>query len=823
MSAPARPSADAGASTSRRAVDLTVLGILLLLAALGFQPVYGGVQHLVTGTMALLLGFLIALIGARWSWGPLRMALLTIGVHLVLGTVFAAPSHALWGVVPTPAALWEVIREPVSTWKSVLTVAPPVGTAQGMLGVEWISMLLLSLGAATVVLRTRQFLVAWLFPLALLGVTIVFGTTEAFWPVLRAVPFAVLSLAWLTWRFESDRLAGSRSSIIADTVRAGSWSNPVLRRRVVGGTLVLVLAAGTAVSAQALLDPPEGAGRYALRDTITPPFDADRFVSPLADYRGYRKNTRDTELFRVTGLPAGELITLATLDTYDGHVYEVASSSDKSSPSGAFLRTATGVDLLAASDSSRTATIEVEGYADVWLPTIGKATDRIDLASADPDRTGALAENLYLNRTSGTAIAATGLASGDSIDLTYEPYIAPTDDEQRDAVFAEDDLPEGAEMGSGLEALAARWAGDSESDYERMQSLLRGITTDGTFSHGIDDDEAPSLSGHGARRLLAMLEETGYDEEDSDAIQQGMIGDEEQYAALTAVMARSLGIPARVVMGFEVPALEGGTAVITGDDVTAWVEVEFEGIGWVRFDVVPQDDDTPVEQTPKDVDLPMPQVAQPPPPPAEPPTQPPGALSEDVPDVPDDPVVGDVWVRWALVAAAPILLIALLLGAIVAAKAIRRRRRRLRGSPLERIDGGWQEILDLLADLGRRADPVLTRRETAAQLDASVPGAGAMALAVGTDRAVFGPEDAPEEVVQEHWKGVAATRSAMVAAEPLRRRLRGLFSLRSLRRRAADRAQQGRRERARSRGRAQEVRRAAALGRRRRGRGGRRR
>src|SRR5690625_8023386 len=31
------------------------------------------------------------------------------------------------------------------------------------------------------------------------------------------------------------------------------------------------------------------------------------------------------------------------------------------------------------------------------------------------------------------------------------------------------------------------------------------------------------------------------------------IGDQEQYAALTAVLARSIGIPARVGMGFEVP------------------------------------------------------------------------------------------------------------------------------------------------------------------------------------------------------------------------------------------------------------------------------
>src|SRR5699024_6996051 len=52
----------------------------------------------------------------------------------------------------------------------------------------------------------------------------------------------------------------------------------------------------------------------------------------------------------------------------------------------------------------------------------------------------------------------------------------------------------------------------------------------------------------------------------------GRIGDQEQYAALTAVLARSIGIPARVGMGFEVPEGQEGNVSITGEDVTAWVE-----------------------------------------------------------------------------------------------------------------------------------------------------------------------------------------------------------------------------------------------------------
>src|SRR5690625_7564021 len=93
---------------------------------------------------------------------------------------------------------------------------------------------------------------------------------------------------------------------------------------------------------------------------------------------------------------------------------------------------------------------------------------------------------------------------------------------------------------------AEEWAGSSYSDFERFQNLSRAVKADAYFSHGLDGDTA-SLSGHGASRLLAMLEEVGFDEEKSDAAPTGRIGDQEQYAALTAVLARSIGIPAREI------------------------------------------------------------------------------------------------------------------------------------------------------------------------------------------------------------------------------------------------------------------------------------
>src|SRR5699024_6438016 len=266
-------------------------------------------------------------------------------VYFLFGSVFAAPTRAIWGIVPSLGSLQELLLAPVTSWKAALTVAPPVGSAQGVLGVVWIGVLLLTLLGMTVVLRTRFYVLAWLFPIALVLLAIVFGTTDVFWPVLRGVLFAVISVGWLTWRFEGARLDSAQSTIISDTVRPGSWKNPVLRRRVIGGAVIMALAGGFAVGAQTLLDPPAGTIRYAARDHINPPLHPREYVSPLSEFRGYLKDQRDAELFTVSGMSSGEYVRLATMDQWDQHVYNVASSTDKGSASGTFLRTASEVDL----------------------------------------------------------------------------------------------------------------------------------------------------------------------------------------------------------------------------------------------------------------------------------------------------------------------------------------------------------------------------------------------------------------------------------------------------------------------------------------------
>ena len=108
-----------------------------------------------------------------------------------------------------------------------------------------------------------------------------------------------------------------------------------------------------------------------------------------------------------------------------------------------------------------------------------------------------------------------------------------------------------------------------DTPYERAQGLA-----DFLGQHYAFDSEAPS--GHDLPALgffLASPVEAG-----------GQRGTSEHFAAAYAVIARLVGLPSRVVVGFDVPS---GSSTVTAAQGLAWPEVAFDGPGWVRFDPMP--------------------------------------------------------------------------------------------------------------------------------------------------------------------------------------------------------------------------------------------
>ena len=61
------------------------------------------------------------------------------------------------------------------------------------------------------------------------------------------------------------------------------------------------------------------------------------------------------------------------------------------------------------------------------------------------------------------------------------------------------------------------------------------------------------------------------------------------YATAMAILTRCIGIPARYVEGYTLPSEQNsdGTYTVTNEQAHAWVEVYFEGFGWLPFEPTP--------------------------------------------------------------------------------------------------------------------------------------------------------------------------------------------------------------------------------------------
>ncbi|NKY41533.1 DUF3488 and transglutaminase-like domain-containing protein, partial [Cellulomonas septica] len=485
-------------------------------------------------------------------------------------------------------------------------------------------------------------------------------------------------------------------------------------RRVVGlGSLVVVAVAAGVVGAPAVVgDTP----RYVVRDEIVPPFDPRDYPSPLSAFRHFVKLGEDTTLLTVRGLPDGARVRLATMDRYDGVVWNV-SGDGSADASGEFRRVGQVLEPSVDGDQAQVE-VEIGALSGVWLPTVGMATS-FDL--------GASSGALRYNDATGAAVLVGGVRKG----LTYDvDVVVPPTPEPSDigaAPAAAVTLPEVVGAPDVVAVTAPDVARDAGDPAEVATALTKWLSEKGYFSHGVAPEDYPSLSGHGAFRMTALL---GGDL---------MVGDGEQYASALALLAREMGLPARVVIGFE-PEPSGGEPVeLTGDDIRAWVEIAFTGYGWVPFDPTPPPTQTPQEDQQQAPTQPDPQVVQPPPPPPDAVTPPDEDTEQPTTDDPQDDADGNaVWrlvARIAGIASIPVVLVLLPFLVVGVLKGRRRRRRRRRADTVGRVAGGWEEVVDHAHDLRRPVPDLATRQEGARALahafaDAPGPQAAAVAATV---------------------------------------------------------------------------------------------
>lgn len=121
-----------------------------------------------------------------------------------------------------------------------------------------------------------------------------------------------------------------------------------------------------------------------------------------------------------------------------------------------------------------------------------------------------------------------------------------------------------------LAPLARKVTSGQTSDYARAVALQQWFTAPGNFTYSLNAAEPRDASA-----LITFLTRTkrGYCQ---------------QFSFAMAVMARLLGIPSRVVVGYTQGTYRGnGTWAVRSSDAHAWPELYFSGIGWLRFEPTP--------------------------------------------------------------------------------------------------------------------------------------------------------------------------------------------------------------------------------------------
>lgn len=755
------------------AVDFGALTVLLLLGVLGFSLSFGGdPSYLLAGLGGVLLGLGIAVLNAHLRLGMLITTAMALGTYLLFGSALAVPDSAVLGFLPSLDSLRTLLLGVVFAWKDMLTVGVPVGTANGMLIVPFLSSLLTALAAGLLTWRLKS--PYWpLLPVLVLFVTgIAFSTNAGFLNVERGVSLAIVSIAWATFRREVLRQRSTRTvSANRPNSDAGAARRGQLRRL---GTAAAVIAVAVGVTALASPLVTASDDRRVLRNTIVPPFDPRQYVTPLASFRNFVKDEKDHTLFTVKGLPKDARVRLAALDAFNGMNYTMDPNS-----SGNFSKVgdAKSLNTLADSGSPAKATnytldITIEDYQGYFVPG-GRHTTGMSFAEGSSAASG-----LYFNSGTDTAVTTKGMAKGDNYSVQVSDPGTLEHGQLTQYDFAKMTLPDAQEVPPIVASQANEISADAPTAIDRVRQIEAHFQKSGAFSNGlVADGQLPSLPGHSAARVRNMLSA------------KQMLGDDEQYAVSMSLMLRHLGIPSRVVMGFypdpKSPENGAGDVKITGKDVHAWVEVAFDRVGWVSFDPTPPKDNVPIPPDPENKSKPKPQVLQPPPPPQEPADLPP----DSTPDALDaDEKKNNPWLFWGPllsaigVALIPLGILAIPLLLILLLKSRRRKARFRDGHPAQRVGGGWNEVLSLATDLGASIDTKSTRRESATVIADAFPSTGTTTtmLAHRADAAVFGAGQPSEDEVEEYWKIVDSSLTDITGSVGFWKRQQARFSPRSL-------------------------------------------
>jgi transglutaminase-like putative cysteine protease len=710
-------------------------------------------------------------LGLVLTWTALSYRVPTWGVivlNAVLATIalvrVAAPDTTVL-YLPTLNS-WDAIQEQMRLASALIRtgiepVVPLSGIVVIVMIVFWATAALLAWG----LLKGHPY-VALLPPLIL---SLQFATMDrGATSLARAMAFVSL-VAWTIYAITADE----RDQNAGRMARRGEW--PTSRSRIAPAAIGLLAATliGSVLTVTALETrvPRDGVLQWRAAAGLTGDYFGSVSYNPFISIQQQLVNQSDAPVFRarIDGeVEADEVyFQFLTMETYRGGSFFADSPEVFSVEEELWEYT----DQAFGGQTRQISTdIIIDRLQSEWLPT---AYSPVAISTADPD----VRRSLSVRRDDGAIrfpgggtfsemryLVTSRVPRPDVNVLATSPLTGELSAAFKLALDEDEPVPD-AISAEALEALVRAEPPDVEryldlpdDDPEARMDDIRSLAFGRTANLSTDFEKALALEswlrsfryttdiapGHGATELAAWLLD-----DDSPNYRSGYC---ENFATAMAVMARTLGIPSRVVLGFtpgEPSADQENVVVVRDRNAHAWVELWMPTQGWVRFDPTPRGDEINPSTTGLIEDdlnftiaeyLPLVEAVDFGPQPATGILDP-SEADQDTPGVP--PLSGEGtegagsgfplpgWIAWLL---SLLLVFAMLVGAIPLFKWMRRRRR-LRRLESGDISAAWEDITTRLTDLGEPINPASTPREVAGEYDSAM-----VPLAVVYGKSLYGSE-----------------------------------------------------------------------------------
>ncbi|MFD4669377.1 transglutaminaseTgpA domain-containing protein [Lentzea sp. NPDC058450] len=635
-------------------LQILLSGVLAASTSAAYTGFFASTEHVLPMCALAALGAVSGAVAAafRRRW----ILLSTMPVFCVCAGYLAFPGSVRYGL-PSAQTAVELGTGLAGGWARMLTVGLPADVSGDLLSTPLLITWAAALGGTLIALRTKSVLGPLVPPLAAFVVALLFSGENSVPRLDVTGAFLAFSLLLVLLRTD-ERPQGSAGLRVAGG-------------RFVFGVPVIALVAVAGVMGAQVLPLASGEHRFDPRDLRSPPLHVTESITPLALVKPQLREPEAQRLFTVEldGEPVDRVRT-AALDRYDGALWTSGATfllAGRSLPG----------DPDMTSAARTTSRVVVSRLPGPYLPVAGWPTSVV-MDRGDSTATG-------FSAGTGTVINLNAL---DGVEYRTTSAIARRGDELAGAspsACTECEMPD---VPTELRTVASTVTAPAQTAYGKLVLLEQHLRA---LPYSLD---APP--GHSVAVLRDML------------LGEDRRGHAEQHAAAFALLARTLGMPSRVAVGYLLREADGRTFAVTHRDAHAWAEVHFQGYGWVVFEPT---DPAVTEDKPRDRDATTISPPLPDPPPVVPPVV--------GPDNDDDGTPGEGFgalVRRTAVVTLIALagLVLLFLGGVVGGKQRLRWRRRRTADPAARLLGAWQEAVDRVLELGLRVPLSMSRHDISA-------------------------------------------------------------------------------------------------------------